>query len=144
MAAGMTGMFGQETIEFLRDLRDNNDSAWFEAQRKRYDTHVKAASRDFVEALRGLLADRYGVEIGTKLFRINRDLRFSADKTPYNTHIQMSFFDPAAEAGWMVGLEPDRLVLGYGTFAFEPDRLTSGANASRGRQGGTCSRYSAG
>lgn len=116
-------MFNQETVSFLADLKDHNDRDWFQSQKQRYEVHVKTASKTFAASLEGRLSDRYDVSVTAKLYRINRDLRFSKDKTPYNTHIHISFPDPAAKAAWMIGLETDRLVLGYGAFAFDPKRL---------------------
>jgi uncharacterized protein (TIGR02453 family) len=116
-------MFSLETIRFLADLKDHNDRDWFQSQKQRYEAHVKTASKTFAASLEGLLSDRYDVSVPAKLYRIHRDLRFSRDKTPYHTHIHISFLDPGAESSWMIGLETDRLVLGYGAFAFDPKRL---------------------
>lgn len=116
-------LFSPETIRFLNDLKAHNDRDWFQSQKRRYETHVKAASIDFAASFGELLSARYGVSVTAKLYRINRDLRFSKDKTPYNAHIHMSFIDPATQAAWMVGLETDRLVLGFGAFSFDSARL---------------------
>lgn len=118
-------MFSQETIQFLKDLQGHNERDWFQSQKQRYETHVKSASKAFAAALGGLLSGRYDANVEAKIYRINRDLRFSKDKTPYNTHVHLSFFDPEMEMAWMVGLETDRLVLGYGAFAFDPGTLKS-------------------
>lgn len=88
--------------------------------------------------MEGQLSDRYDVSVTAKLYRINRDLCFSKDKTPYNTHIHISFPDPAAKAAWMIGFETDRLVLGDGAFAFDPKRLAQGREQVSGRQGSDC------
>ncbi|WP_428027998.1 TIGR02453 family protein [Altererythrobacter sp.] len=116
-------MFSQETIRFLNDLRDHNSRDWFQSQKQRYEAHVKTASKTFAAAMERLLSDRYDVSVTAKLYRINRDLRFSKDKTPYNTHVHMSFLDAGAAAAWMIGLETDQLVIGFGAFAFDPKRL---------------------
>lgn len=116
-------MFSRETLCFLNDLKDHNNRDWFQSQKPRYDAQVKSASKAFTATLATLLSDRYGTNVTAKIFRINRDLRFSKDKTPYNAHVHMSFRDPEADAAWMIGLEVDRLALGYGAFAFDPARL---------------------
>lgn len=116
-------LFGLETIRFLNDLKEHNNRDWFQSQRQRYETHVRAASTAFAAAFENLLSARYGVGVTAKIYRINRDLRFSKDKTPYNPHIHMSFADPATKAAWMVGLGTDRLVLGFGAFKFDFARL---------------------
>lgn len=119
----MTSVFDIETIRFLRELGDHNDRDWFLLQRSRYDAHVRAPAMAFSVCLEAILSARYGVDAKARIFRINRDLRFARDKTPYNTHVHMSFSDPQAQAAWMLGLEADRLVLGYGAFAFAGARL---------------------
>ncbi len=116
-------MFSRETIRFLNDLKAHNDRDWFQSQKPRYETDVKAASKSFATSFEDILSSRYGASVKAKVYRINRDLRFSKDKTPYNTHIHMSFLDPEVEASWMIGLETDRLVAGYGAFAFDAKRL---------------------
>lgn len=75
------------TLDFLRELRGNNDREWFEANRSRYEE----ARASFLETV-GDLIDRFdqvddlgGVTIKECVFRINRDLRFSNDKSPYKT-----------------------------------------------------------
>lgn len=116
-------MFDAETIRFLADLAANNDRGWFQENKARYEAHLKAPAAAFATSLAALLTDRYGVDASARIFRIHRDLRFSKDKTPYNTHVHVSFSDPTAGAAWMVGLEVDRLVLGYGAFALAGVRL---------------------
>lgn len=116
-------MFDEETIRFLKDLKTHNDRKWFHANKVRYEAHVREPSKAFVDRLGHLLSLQYGTSVEAKIFRINRDLRFSKDKTSYNTHIHMSFDDREGAAAWMVGLEVDRLILGYGVFAFTKPRL---------------------
>ena len=79
----------RETLDFLRDLQANNNRQWFEQNRKRYDTaraHFEALVSDLivdfseVENLTGVIAKDC-------IFRINRDIRFSPDKTPYKTNL---------------------------------------------------------
>jgi len=128
-------MFSEETIRFLKDLRDHNERDWFRSQKQRYEAHVKSASRAFAASLSGLLSSRYDASVEAKIYRINRDVRFAKDKTPYNTHVHLSFLDPEIEMAWMVGLETDRLVLGYGAFALDPDKLKSWRGSVSGPAG---------
>lgn len=79
---GREGILG-----FLRGLRDHNDREWFEANRARYEE-----ARSAFQGLVGELIARFdavddlgGVTVKECVFRINRDLRFSNDKTPYKT-----------------------------------------------------------
>ena len=83
-------MITSHTIEFLRDLKANNNKEWFDHNRKRYDiTKAEYLS------LAGTLLEKMkkidpGLEMLTAkecIFRINRDIRFSADKSPYKTNL---------------------------------------------------------
>lgn len=79
--------FGKETLRFLRELGRNNERAWFEAHRDDYEAHYLAPAISLVEALGERLvkiAPAVCVEprVNGSIFRINRDVRFSKDKTP--------------------------------------------------------------
>lgn len=127
--------FSDETLSFLRDLSQNNRREWFEANKQRYTDHVKDAGQRFADALNQLLAAKYDTEVTTRIFRMHRDLRFSKDKTPYNTHIHISFSDAQTGASWMVGLQTDHLVVGFGQFAFDHDMLEHWRETVAGPQG---------
>ena len=71
---------------FFKDLAKNNNKEWFDANRKRYETSVKEPFAAFVgEAIKriGKLDKAISIEPKDAIFRINRDIRFSKDKTPY-------------------------------------------------------------
>ncbi|MBN4050200.1 DUF2461 family protein [Desulfobulbus sp. AH-315-M07] len=93
--------FPREGFDFLRGLKKNNGKAYFDRQRAVYDEHVVAPSRSFVVALGAQLQSRVakGMQAIPKgngsLGRINCDVRFSKDKTPYNTHLQFRFWEGA-------------------------------------------------
>lgn len=77
----------QAILDFLRELKTHNDRDWFEANRRRYER-----ARASFQAIVGELIDGFdpvddlgGVTVKECVFRIHRDLRFSADKTPYKT-----------------------------------------------------------
>jgi uncharacterized protein (TIGR02453 family) len=75
--------------QFLRDLSQNNHRAWFEANKPRYQ-EIRAEFITFVNELIGeaVLVDPQlaGLEAKNSIFRINRDVRFSANKAPYKTN----------------------------------------------------------
>ncbi|RYG45769.1 MAG: DUF2461 family protein, partial [Chitinophagaceae bacterium] len=79
-------MLPSSTLKFLSDLTKNNNKAWFDSHRDQYDA-AKLSFENFVqqiidnhgkndESIRDLVAKKC-------TFRINRDIRFSKDKTPY-------------------------------------------------------------
>jgi len=81
-------VFSEELVTFLEELRANNNKPWFDAHRTRYDalrgqfldltTEIIAASSRFD-------ADLADLQASSCMFRINRDIRFSKEKTPYKT-----------------------------------------------------------
>lgn len=119
-------MFSQDTIDFLAALRANNTRDWFEENRSAYHAAVRDPAQEFAETLSRLLEESSRDPVASKIFRINRDLRFSKDKTPYNAHVHIGF-QPAGAGpdgpAWMVGLEPGKLTLGAGIMRFTPRQL---------------------
>lgn len=79
----------KDFIAFFKELEKNNNKDWFDANRKRYETSVKKPFTQLVDEMIGRInAEEPEVTIQARdaLLRINRDIRFSPDKTPYNTH----------------------------------------------------------
>lgn len=114
-------MLGPETISFLSDLAKHNERDWFKANEQRYKQHYKFAAEAFAENLAARLSDEFGTVPTSKIFRIFRDVRFSKDKTPYNTHLRIGFSMPDVPDDHpmlMMGLELERLVVGTGVFGF--------------------------
>ena len=86
-------MFTTATFDFLRDLGANNNRAWFEANRARWEAHGKGPLLKFIEGFRPHLhafAPQFDAN-ARSVFRIHRDVRFSKDKSPYKTHIAAQF-----------------------------------------------------
>ena len=84
----MTGLIATAQ-GFYADLARDNTKAWWEAHKETYDTRLKAPALALLETLSPRLQGLTGLPIRTKLFRPHRDVRFSKDKTPYNTHLHM-------------------------------------------------------
>ncbi|MCB1395894.1 MAG: DUF2461 domain-containing protein [Rhodobacter sp.] len=112
-------MFSAETSRFLTDLAATNTRDWFTASRDRYDAHVAGPAKAFCAGFEAAMSRRTDAPVTGKIWRLNRDLRFARDKTPYNAHVHIGFAEPGSPMIWMVGLETDRLVIGYGAFAFD-------------------------
>ena len=79
----------QSTLDFLAGLKKNNDRDWFARNRKIYDI-AKSEFELFIQAIIGEITEfdpiLKGLEANTCIFRINRDTRFSKDKSPYKTN----------------------------------------------------------
>ena len=95
--AATEGFFSGATFQFLRELTANNRKEWFDANKSRYEQHVKAPALAFIAAA-GPRLTRISQEIvadprpvGGSLMRVYRDIRFSKDKTPYKTNVGISF-----------------------------------------------------
>ena len=80
----------QSTLDFLSDLKIHNEREWFLKNRKRYDD-AKSNFESFVQAVINSMAEYdpilKGLEAKSCTYRINRDIRFSNDKTIYKTHL---------------------------------------------------------
>lgn len=123
--------FSRKTVAFFKDLTANNNKAWFDEHRAVYDEQVMAPSRLFVEAMgprlksiaKGINADP---RVNQSLFRINRDTRFSKDKTPYKTHMGIWFWEGPGKrmdcSGFYFQLEPPNIMIAVGLYCF-PDLL---------------------
>ncbi len=106
-------MLSQNTLEFYRQLRRNNNKEWFDRNRKWYDEVKKDYFRFTAELLAKIRAFDPGLgHLQPKecVFRINRDIRFSADKTPYKTHLGI-FMTPGGRnlnyAGYYVQIDEE-------------------------------------
>ncbi len=90
-------MFTKATFKFLDELAANNNRAWFEANKPRYESLVREPALEFIEAMAPALerfAPSFRAEprkMGGSLMRVFRDTRFSRDKTPYKTNIGIQF-----------------------------------------------------
>lgn len=126
----MPSSFDRELFTFLTDLAANNERAWFNANKKRYETTVKEPALDFIEAFRPKLAElsphfeANARVVGGSLFRINRDTRFAKDKTPYKIHTGMHFRHERAKdvhaPGFYLHLQPRQCFIGSGLWHPEP------------------------
>ena len=86
--------FPPEMTQFFRSLKRNNRRDWFQPRKHLFEQHVKGPMLELVAALNADLvkfAPEYVTDAKRAIFRIYRDTRFSADKTPYKTHIAASF-----------------------------------------------------
>ncbi len=121
-AAGFT----PESFAFLASLGSNNSKDWFNANKEDYQRNIKKPADALRTALVTDLAEVTGCEMASKQFRINRDLRFSKDKTPYNTHVRMAFWPTggvfagkdAQPPSFFLSIEADHIRYGTGCMAF--------------------------
>lgn len=83
--------FTRDFLDFFKELAPNNNKEWFDLNRKRYEQSVKKPFHAFVEHLIRKVAETdkefAALEAKDCIFRINRDIRFSNDKTPYKLNV---------------------------------------------------------
>jgi len=123
--------FTQDTLAFLRELAANNERPWFHANKDRYESQLLEREKLFIaEVGVPLRAMRPHVEavprVNGSIFRINRDTRFSRDKTPYKTYSDLWFWEGRERKlspGFFVSLKADSVTTGAGTYMTEPGRL---------------------
>ncbi len=123
-------MLRSSTLRFLKDLKKNNKKEWFEKNRPVYES----AKEDFVTFVQKLI-DLHGKKDLTiknlhakdTIFRINRDIRFSKDKSPYKTNFGASINKAGRSAwetaGYYFHLEPGGSFAGGGIYMPPAEQL---------------------
>jgi uncharacterized protein (TIGR02453 family) len=123
-------MLQPATLKFLKELAKNNNKEWFDANRKKYET----ARADYIALADAIIKgfckkdkDFEQLEGRKCLFRINRDIRFSKDKSPYKTNFGASFERGgriSPWAGYYLHIEPgNKSFIAGGVWQPEPDRM---------------------
>ena len=122
--------FPAEGMEFLRDLKENNDREWFTPRKAVFQTQVLGPMVELVTLLHGEMlrfAPNYVGEAKKCVFRIYRDTRFAKDKTPYKTHVAAAMWrnggDKAGTAGFYFSVSPEEIEVGGGLYGAPPEVL---------------------
>ncbi len=124
--------FSQEMLTFFEHLKKNNKKEWFDAHKKEYERFVMDPARAFVldmgEKLRTIAPGIQAIpKVNQSLFRINRDIRFSNDKSPYKTNLGIWFWEGKRKrmecSGFYFHFGDGKLMLGTGMHMFSPEHL---------------------
>jgi uncharacterized protein (TIGR02453 family) len=121
--------FTKAIFDYLGDLKANNDRAWFEANKARYEEVLKAPALRFIADFGPELAkiSPHFKATPRSLYRIHRDVRFSKDKSPFKTQAGLHFrHDRAKDAhapGYYLHIEPGQIFLGIGLWQPESQPL---------------------
>jgi len=124
--------FNPEVIEFLKNIKQNNNKLWFDAHYDFYQKEILEVSRDLVEDLGEQLQQiAPGINVVPKvngsIYRFARDARFSKDKTPYKTHISYLFWQGMLKRtrypGFYLAIRPEYIQIGVGINNFTPEYL---------------------
>jgi uncharacterized protein (TIGR02453 family) len=120
--------FPSEMVQFFRGLKRNNRREWFQPRKHLYEQHVKEPMLELVAAINHELmkfAPDFVTDPKKAVFRIYRDTRFSADKTPYKTQIAASFFrrgaDHTGTGGFYLGVSLDQIEIAGGIYRPSPE-----------------------
>ena len=124
--------FTSDFNQFFKDLAKNNNKEWFDANRKRYEGNVKEPFEAFVaEAIKRIAKHdkRIAIEPKDAIFRINKDIRFSKDKTPYKLErsaiISPSGRQDHSNPGIYFAFGPENVKFYGGCYQPEKDQLYS-------------------
>ena len=115
MTRPFTG-FSDRALELYAGLAADNSRQYWTDHQAEWEAEV----RDPMRALADELEDEFG---SAKLFRPNRDVRFSKDKTPYKTHQGAFVAHGTVGVGWYVQVDAEGLLAGGGWRAHEPDHV---------------------
>jgi uncharacterized protein (TIGR02453 family) len=114
----------KSTIEFLETLKSNNNRDWFVKNRKLY----LDAKENFESFVQGLINEiivfepiMKGLEVSSCVYRINRDIRFSNDKSPYKAHLGAFIVRGGKKngdkfAGYYFHIEPGKSIIAGGAY----------------------------
>ena len=119
-----------ETLQFLTDLKNNNQRDWFYTHKQNYDK-VRKNYEEFANVLLENLKlfdhTLRDLEVKQCLFRIYRDVRFSPNKEPYKTHFGVYFSKNGGKnsnfAGYYFHLDPEESFFGGGIYMPLPEYL---------------------
>jgi uncharacterized protein (TIGR02453 family) len=119
--------FSKKAVSFFTRLSKNNNKLWFDDHRAEYDKFVLEPSREYVLAMGEKLSKIVpkvvaDPRVNKSLFRINRDVRFAKDKSPYKTHMGIWLWEGQLKrmecSGFYFHLDPPQLFIGVGLYRF--------------------------
>jgi uncharacterized protein (TIGR02453 family) len=131
-------IFSQETFRFFRELGRNNHKPWMDENRERYRAVLVEPLRELLERLTPAarkLNPQFAVggRVGENFSRINRDIRFARDKSPYRTQMYLFFAEPEGGAQLYVGLSAESVTCGFRVYS--EGRTSSLVQVGRARGG---------
>jgi len=122
--------FTKDFIAFFKELEKNNSKEWFDENRKRYEKSVKKPFYSFVDEMIGKInAVEPSITLQAKdaVTRINRDIRFSPDKTPYNTHLGAVISEGGRKdksvPGLFIRLSADSIAIFGGAYGIDKNQI---------------------
>lgn len=125
--------FTRQTFTFLSSLAENNNREWFDEHKQDYEDLVREPALDFIadmaQEMPGISKHFRALpkKVGGSLMRVQRDTRFSPDKTPYKSNIGIHFRHEVGKdvhaPGYYVHIEPGECFVGVGLWRPDADAL---------------------
>ncbi len=124
--------FGKDAILLLVELAHNNNKEWFHSHKSEFEAQLIEPARRFVteitQMLKAVSPTTNGIPtVGKSISRMNRDIRFSKDKSPYRTHLDVWFWDGETKSfecsGFIFRLSAHELMFGTGILEFSKEAL---------------------
>ncbi len=131
--AAKQAIFSKDTFQFFRDLKKHNKKEWMDAHRDRYQESVVQPLKKLLEEMGPAVLDldhRFETtgRRGANFSRINRDIRFAKDKTPYRPQMYLKFSAPLGgemESGELyAGISADAVTAGFRIYAMPKRKLS--------------------
>ncbi|KAA9333725.1 DUF2461 domain-containing protein [Adhaeribacter soli] len=123
--------FTADFFRFFEQLSGNNNQEWFEDNRSLYDEAVKRPFKELVQEMIdriSMIDKELRIPVTDAMFRIQKDTRFSRDKTPFNTHMSANISHGGKKSkecpGFFFRISPEKITVGGGTYDLEKDNLT--------------------
>jgi uncharacterized protein (TIGR02453 family) len=122
--------FTKEFINFFKQLSGNNTAVWFAENRKTYEKEVKEPFKKLVDDMITRIKKHQpslNITSSDAIFRINKDIRFSKDKTPYNLYVSANISTQGKKSkedpGIYFQFSHDKIVIYGGAYMVEPASL---------------------
>ena len=122
-------MLLKDSLQFLEDLKANNNREWFLANKKRYEVYKADCHQligNLLQVMKPLDPSLEMLEVKNCTFRINRDIRFSKDKSPYKTHLGIWLKSGALYGetpGYYIQISNENSFIGGGIYCPMPEQL---------------------
>ena len=138
--AANSGILAAETFRFFRELARNNHKPWMDANRERYRACVVEPFRALFDRLAPVaskLNPRFVISgrVGENFSRINRDIRFARDKSPYRPQMYLLFAEPDGEGGQLyLGASTEAATAGFRVYGGSRASALAQIARPRGRE----------
>ena len=122
--------FSPALFKFLDELSKHNSKEWFDKNRPRYEEDVKQPFKKLIEDLTAKLSKdlpELNQQIHKSIFRINRDIRFSKDKSPYKNNVAAVFSRTGTQdvdyPGYYIHIGANEILVGGGKYEVSKEQL---------------------